>query len=203
MEKKISELAQSIYKEGIEKAEEESRLMIEKAEEKSKQIIADAEEKAGSILVEADQKAKDLKKNTDAEVKLSCQQAVAGLKSSIIDIVLSKVVDQPMNSLLADPKLLKDFLLEVLKNWKTDGKDAPDLNVLLPESMRKDLDNLLTGSVNDLFGKGIQLTFSDSVQSGFQLAPKGGSFKISMTDEDFAEFFKAYLRPRTRKIVFG
>ncbi|NLO11970.1 MAG: V-type ATP synthase subunit E, partial [Candidatus Cloacimonetes bacterium] len=41
-----------------------------------------------------------------------------------------------------------------------------------------------------------------AVKNGFNLVPADGGYKLSFTDEDFANLFKGYLRPRTSQILF-
>ncbi len=202
MDNKIQELAQSIYKEGVEKAEVESHRIIDDAKKQASAIIQKAEQEAQSILADATKKSQDLKTNTDSEIQLSARQAVSGLKQKITDLILFSAVDSPLKSLLTDPAVLKDLLTTVLQNFKL-GTGNPDLQVLLPQSKQKDLDTMMVNTIKELISKGWEVKYSDAFQAGFQIAPRNGAYKISLTDTDFAEFFKSYLRPKTRDIVFG
>jgi V/A-type H+-transporting ATPase subunit E len=40
------------------------------------------------------------------------------------------------------------------------------------------------------------------MKSGFKVGPADGSYVISFTDEDFNNFFKAYLRPKSTELLF-
>ena len=202
MDNKIAEFAQSIYKEGVEKAEIESRRIIDNAETRSKQILDKARQDADSLLAEARRKADELKSNTDAEVKLSGQQALASLKQKIADLILLKSVDAPVKSLLSDPAVIKEFVLLVLQNW-TASTASFDLLILLPENKRKELEATMSSALQSMLKKGLEIRYTDEFQAGFQIGPKAASYKISMTDSDFSEFFKAFLRPRTRDFLFG
>lgn len=202
MDNKIQELAQSIYKEGVEKAEIESKKILSEAERQSALILEKAEKDAKAILADAEKKAHDLKVNTDSEIQLAARQAVAGLKQKITDMILFSAVDTPVKSLLTDPNTLKDLLTVMLQNFKS-GSGNPDLSILLPQSRQKELEGMLSNTLKDQLSKGVAIRFTDTFQAGFQIAPKDGTFKISLTDADFSEFFKSYLRPKTREIVFG
>ena len=50
---------------------------------------------------------------------------------------------------------------------------------------------------------GISASFSKKVSGGFNIGPKDGSYFISFTDETFRSLISEYLRPATRKILFG
>jgi V/A-type H+-transporting ATPase subunit E len=40
------------------------------------------------------------------------------------------------------------------------------------------------------------------MKKGFEIAPVDGTYKLSFSDEDFANLFKTYLRPRTKELLF-
>ena len=46
-------------------------------------------------------------------------------------------------------------------------------------------------------------SFSKKIAGGFTIGPKDGSYFISLTDETFKELISEYLRPATRKLLFG
>ncbi len=50
---------------------------------------------------------------------------------------------------------------------------------------------------------GVIAKFSKKVAGGFTIGPKDGSYFISLTDETFKSLIGDYLRPATRKILFG
>jgi V/A-type H+-transporting ATPase subunit E len=202
MDSKISELAKSIYAEGVEKAEAEAGRIRKDAEEKAARILEDARKQAQTLLADAKRTADDLTTNTGAEIKLAGLQALAGLKQSIVDLVMSASVDVPMNKLLSDPSALKEIVLAAVQASSTAGI-SPELQVILPASRKKDLDGMLSSSVKEMLSGGMEIRYSEGFQAGFQIGPKNGSYKVSMTDADLSEFFKSYLKPRTRELLFG
>jgi len=40
------------------------------------------------------------------------------------------------------------------------------------------------------------------MKSGFKIGPADESYLISFTDEDFTNFLKGYLRPKTSQLLF-
>ena len=83
MENKIQELTDKIYREGVEKGNEEAQKLIAKAQEEAKRIIEDAHKEADSIVATAHKSADELAENTKSELKLFAGQAVNALKSEI------------------------------------------------------------------------------------------------------------------------
>jgi V/A-type H+/Na+-transporting ATPase subunit E len=51
--------------------------------------------------------------------------------------------------------------------------------------------------------KGLEITFTDKFKGGFKIGPKDGGYLISLTDEDFDNFFRAYLRPKLIEMLYS
>ena len=196
MEQKIQELTEKIYQEGVEKGEVKAKEIVADAEKKAASVVSDAKSQAEKIIEEAKKQAAELKRNTESELKSSGSQAVAAIKSQIVNLITSKVIDDASSKSLSDPAVLKDFVSQIISNWKMSG-EAPALEVMLPEAKQSELNQAFQNAVN------AELKFSPKIKSGFSIGPASGGFKISLTDEDFREFFKEYLRPRTRTYLFG
>ena len=57
--------------------------------------------------------------------------------------------------------------------------------------------------VEKLCTGGIEVRFSKAIDNGFRIGPKDEGYLISFTDEDFKAIISEYLRPKTRKLLFG
>jgi len=202
MEQKIQELTAKIYQEGVEKGEAQAKKITSDAQEKATAILADAKAQAEKTMADAKQQAAEIKRNTEAELKLSGTQAISAIKQQVLDAVNAKVIEGSASAALSDPSTIKDFVATVVQNWKV-GTESPGLEVLLPAQKQEELIKSFETAASDLLKKGLTLKFSKAIKSGFRIGPQDGSFKISLTDEDFAEFFKEFLRPRTRAYLFG
>jgi len=200
MESKVSQIAEKLLKEGVEQGETEKKKIVDSAREEASSILAAAESKAASIIQESEAKAAELKKNAESEIKLSGEQAVSALKQKITDLVITETVEKSATGSLADPKVMGEYINTALQNWKG---EASSVEVLLPEASRASMESALSAAVQNTLFNQVKLTFSKAVKGGFQIAPTGSSYKITMSDEDFSGFFKEYLRPRVRSILFG
>lgn len=203
MDQKIKELTEKIYQEGVAKGDEKAREIVNAAEGRSAAIIAEAKREAEELIAAAAKQADELKRSMEADLRLSGSQAMSSLKQQILDVLTFAVIDKPISASLAEPATIKEFLSIVLQNWKSDRAEAPGLEVLLPENRRKELENALREGLQEAMAKGLELRFSKNIKAGFQIQSQGSLFKISLTDEDFREFFKEYLRPKTRTFLFG
>ena len=60
MENKIQELTDKIYREGVEKGNEEAQRLIEEARKEADKLLADARSKAETIVAEAHKQSDEL-----------------------------------------------------------------------------------------------------------------------------------------------
>ena len=49
----------------------------------------------------------------------------------------------------------------------------------------------------------VNASFSKKVAGGFTIAPKDGGYFISFTEDTFNALISEYLRPATKKLLFG
>ncbi len=199
MEQKLAELTKKIYQEGVEKGEQEKQSIVDAANKEAADIKAAAEKEAASIIAKAEEKAADLKRNTESELKLSSKQALNTLKQQITDLVSSKSLDKDISDAMSIKDILEKCIVEIASNW---NDKSASLEVLLSEKNRAELQKSVESKVKKVLDGTITIEASKGITSGFKIGPEGGAYKLSLTDEDFAVFFKEYLRPATRKLLF-
>lgn len=200
MDSKIQQLTETIYNEGVEKAREEADAILKEANEKAEQIKKDAQKEAGRIVDEAKEKSQELKKQVDSEIKMTTNQAVSAMKQEITTLVTMKVIQPSVKELFSDTEYLKSLISDVVKGWIE--KEDFDLTVILPESNRDKLEDYFKNNLADELNKGLEVTFTKNMKSGFKIGPSDGSYVISFTDDDFTNFLKSYLRPKTSQLLF-
>jgi len=201
MNSKIQQLTETIYNEGVQKAREDANAIIKKAEEKAAAIEKDAHNKADQLLKKTEEKSQELKNQIDSEIKMSLNQAVSAIKQEITKLITLKVISPSVKELFSDKEYLKSLIKEVVQGWME--KESFDLTVILPESDKDELETFFKNNLADELNKGLEVTFSQNIKSGFKIGPSDGSYIISFTDEDFTNFLKGYLRPKTRELLFG
>lgn len=203
MEQKIAELTEKIYKEGVEKGEEQKRAIIEAARAEAVKIRNDAQNDADGIISQAKAHAEELKRNVDSEIKLSSQQAIQALKQKIVDSIMAEVIDKNVSEAFANPDLIKELLITMVQNWKSHDQDIESMQVLLPEQNQKKFEKSIEQSLNKILKNGVTVSYSKALKGGFHIGPQDGSFKISFSEEDFNEFIKEFLRPKARNYLFN
>ena len=72
-----------------------------------------------------------------------------------------------------------------------------------PSSLKEKLEPWVQGELAKTLSAGVQAEFSKKIAGGFTIGPKDGSYFISFTDKTFDSLIAEYLRPVTRKLLFG
>ncbi len=200
MTQKLQDLTEKIYNEGVQKAKKEADIIIQKAQEKASEIEEKAKKEAEQTKADAAKKAEETKKHVESEMKMALEQSVSALKQDIANLVTMKAIDPPSKELFSDKKYLGDLVVRVVDGWIE--KESMDLEVILSQADRKDMEDRFKKQLANHLNKGLQLSFSKTMKSGFKVGPSDGSYVISFTDEDFNNFFKTYLRPKSTELLF-
>lgn len=197
---KLQELTDRVYKEGIEKAQQEAGKIKDAAQQEADAILKSAQQKAETIISEAQKKADELRRNTESEVKLAQTQVLGTIKASIENLICTNVAEPALKEVFGD----KDFVVEIVKK-AVEGfvqKGSGDIKVVLSEKDLASLDSRIANSFKAEMSKGLVFE-AGTVKSGFRIGPKDGSYFISFTEQDFAGFFKSYMRSKTSELLFG
>ncbi|MBN2614440.1 MAG: hypothetical protein JXR71_01990 [Bacteroidales bacterium] len=199
MENKLQELTEKIYKEGVEKGSVEADRIVSEAKMQADQIVKKAETDAQAIRSKANKESENLKKSVEAELKLTYDQAVSVLKQEISSLITDELVEKAADKSFKDSEFFNQFLLSLAKNWG----EKQELLLEIPEKDAQGIENYLQKNISALLQKGIKLNKVAGIESGFQIGPADGSYKVSFTNTDFENFIQEMLRPRVAKILFN
>lgn len=198
---KLQELTQKLYDEGLAKGKEEGQALIEKAKAEAADIVKRAQEEAETILARARREAEDFKVKTEGDVKMAAQQSVQSTRADIENLVVTKIADDTVAKALSNEDYLKGIITAVAQKFS--AEEPADLALVLPESLKAGLEPFVRNELGKLLGKGVEASFSKKVAGGFKIGPKDGGYFVSLTDETFKDLIGSYLRPATKKILFG
>ena len=200
MQNKLQELTDKLYNEGLSKGKQEGEEILAKAKVQADEIIAKAKAEAEVIVAAAHKDAADLKTKVEGDLKMAASQSIAATKKDIETLVVAKMTEGEVKKALSSADFVKEAILAVAKGFSA---EATDLEIVLPESLKKDLDGSLAGEIAKVLNVGVEASFSKKVAGGFTIGPKDGGYFISFTDETFNALISEYLRPATKKILFG
>ena len=201
MDNKLQELTDRLYKEGLSKGKEEGEAILAEASRKAEEIIAAAKKEADAVLRDARKEAEDFRTKVEGDVKMAATQNIQAVRNDIENLMVGKLTDSAVNASLADVEFIKEAIKAVAMNFN--AQEAVDLEAVLPEALKGELEPFIKGELAGALKGGISASFSKKVSGGFNIGPKDGSYFISFTDETFRSLISEYLRPATRKILFG
>ena len=196
MNTKIQELTDKIYREGVEKGNEEAGRIIAEAQSQKQSMISEAEAEAKRIIAEAEKQASELKKNTEAELKLFAAQSVEALKSEVANLITGDVVSANVKAAMADKAFMQQVILTLAKSW------ASQEALTIRSSEADALARYFESNAKALLNQGVKIEKVAGKSTSFTILPADGSYKVTFGEEEFVAFFKDFLRPQLVEMLF-
>ena len=203
MQNKLQELTDKLYNEGLSKGKQEGEAILNEAKAKAGEIIAQAKAEAAKILSDAGKEAEEMKSKVTGDLKMAAAQSTSAARQDIENLLIGKVADKDIDAALSSADFVKQIITVVAKAFDPASSEPADLSVVLPESLKKEVEPFLRKELASALGSEIEVSFSKKISGGFTIGPKGEGWFVSFTDETFRELISAYLRPATKKILFG
>ena len=196
MENKVQEITDKIYREGVEKGQEEARKIVEAAEAAKADMLKKAQQEAEKIVADAKKSAAELTKHTKAELQMYAGRAVEALKSEIADLVTGSIVDVAVKATV-DNEWLQKLMLTLATDWVTKE------NVVIQTADATALTQYFAKHANDLMRQGVQIEQVNGKNAGFTIMPADKGFKVQFGEAEFASYFKEFLRPQLVELLFA
>ena len=196
MENKIQELTDKLYREGVEKGNAEAERLIAAAKEKAAELIAKAQEEAAEIVDKAKKKAAETDENTRTELCQFAGQAKHALQSEIANLVSNQVVKESVASTIDSKDFLGQFLVALAGKWT---ENEP---IVIESDKANELRTYFAAKAKALLDKGVTIKEVNGVKSLFTVKPSDGSYKVEFGQEEFENYFKAFLRPQLIEMLF-
>lgn len=194
---KIQELTSKLYSEGVEKGKEEADKIIAEAKKSEQEIIEKARKEADEIVSTADRRAGELKKNTESELKMYASQASEALKTEITNLVTDTLATNNVKAATEDKSFMQKLIVDLVQNWSKNEK------LTIGVANAEELKNYIASNAKNLLNKDLNIESVNGVKTGFTLSPQDGSYKVKFGEEEFIEYFKEFLRPQIRELLFG
>ena len=171
MENKIQELTDKIYREGVEKGNEEAQRLIANAQEEAKKIIEDARKEAESIVNSSRKSADEL-------------------------MVTDKLVTASVKDFAQDKDYLNAFIVALASKWSVDEP------IVISTADAESLKKYFAAHAKALLDKGVTIQQVNGIKTLFTVSPADGSYKVNFGEEEFMNYFKAFLRPQLVEMLF-
>lgn len=197
MDKKIQELTDKIYKEGVEKGNAEAQQILADARKKAQQIEAEAQKEADRVRVEAQKNAEELKKNTISELQLYAGQSVEALKSEVATLITDKLTQAAVETAMSDKDFMQQVILALVSEW---GKKE---ELVIETEDAAVLTQYFEAKAKELLNKGVAIKQVNGLKTDFAVSPADGSYKVTFGEAEFVNYFKEFLRPQLVELLFA
>ena len=203
MQDKLQELTDRLYEEGLSKGRQEAEELLAKAKEEAKEIVEKARAEADAIMKDAEKKAAETRTTVEGDLKMASTQTISAVQQQVENMVITQAVAKPVGVALSDEKFVKELIATVVKAFNAANPDGQELEVILPAQAKNELEQAFSNEVVKDLSKGIEVKNVKGLANGFQIGPKDGGYRISFTADDFTGLIGEYLRPASKKILFG
>ncbi len=201
MQNKLQELTDKLYNEGLSKGKQEGEELLAKAKVQAEEMVAKAQAEAAQIVAAAQKQADEIKSKVASDIRMASSQSLAATRKDIEELVVGKMSAEAVKDALTSAEFVKELIQAVAGRFTTEG--PMDIALILPESLQKELEPFVNNELSKILNAGVEASFSKKVSGGFRIGPKDGGYFVSFTDETFNELIAEYLRPATKKILFG
>ena len=203
MQNKLQELTDRLYNEGLSKGRQEAEELLAKARAEAQDIVEKARSEAAAIVADAEKKAVETRTTVEGDLKMASTQTIAALQQQVENMVIAEAVAKPIGTALSDEGFVKDLIHMVVRSFNAANPDGVSLDVILPTAAQKELEQAARNEILKNLSQGLEVKHVKGLANGFKIGPKDGGYQLSFTADDFTGLVGEYLRPATKKILFG
>jgi V/A-type H+-transporting ATPase subunit E len=200
METQLQQFIAHIKEEGVGEARKEADRIISEAQTQAQRIVTDARAEADRIIARGKAEAETFRAAAEAALAQAARNTIISLRAEIIAL-FDRVVKEQASAAL-DPKTMRDLIVRIVEQWAKARQDGPAaLEVLLNESDRAAMEDMLKHALGAKLRAGVELKGAARAQKGFFIGEKGGVVRYDVTDAGIASTLQEYLNPRLRAIL--
>ena len=203
MQDKLQELTDRLYNEGLSKGKQDGEELLQKAHAEADRIVAYAKAEADRIVAQANKESEELKTKVTADVKMAATQSIAVTKQEIEKMIVTKAATEGVKANMGNAAFVKELITNVVKAFNPANASPVDLSLILPESLKAEVEPFVKNEIAKQFKGEVKVDYSKKMNGGFKVAPKDGGYVLQFTDDEFTQLIANYLRPATKKILFG
>ncbi len=195
MAEEIKSLIEKIQKEGVDKARENAHRIEEEARVCSLELVARAKKEAELIIQKAKEESLRFKSSTEAALAQSARDFLIRLKEA--NALLKKIIISDVEKYLDHEEMAKIINSLIKDHFKAQGD-----NIEVTFSAR-DLDKMkhcFFSRLSDQAKKGITLSSSQSLSSGFTISFDAGKSHFDFSGQALGEYLSAYFNKELAKV---
>ena len=193
----LKELIDTIQRDGVDKARQESETLLRQAREQAGAIVAAAQGQADALLAKARQEQERTERSGRESLKQASRDLMLGVRKQL-EALFSALLKEKSRKALED-KEITAAIAAMIANWAPDRRDK--IEILLPQKHFDPLAKALRGALADKLAAGIEIKASAEVASGFRVSEKDGHAYYDFSAESIAESLALFLNPVLAGIV--
>lgn len=197
MDTKIQSLTDKIYKEGVEKGNNEAQRIVSEAKQAEQRILDAAKAEAERIVAEAQKNAAELTKNTQAELKMFAGQAVGALRNEVVNLLNGQIVKSAVAEVTSKGEFMSQLMLTMAQEW------AKQEAVVISTNQAESLTRFFESKAAELLKGSVKIEQVNGKAHSFVISPADASYKITIGEDEFVAYFKEFLRPQLVKMLFN
>ena len=190
----LEQLIEDLRERGIQAGREEADRIIREAKEKAAKIVEEARQEAEKTKKEAQAEIQKLRHQMQAELRSAADAALAAFRQTLVKSFALPTVMQDVEAVVSKPEFLEKLISEVIQAFVSSGFSKSDLEVLLPEARKKELEGYLVTRLKAKAGPGLTISWG-RIRFGFRIKT-GGTVEYDFTDEAFREIFLNYINKK-------
>lgn len=194
MEQQIQDLIDSIRKDGIENAENESKKIIEEAQIKAHDIVKKAEEEKAGLIADAEKEIAREKANYLESLRMAARDLSLSFKKETEE-KFQTILDSSVKNAI-DEKVLKELITTVVK-----AEFDSDVVVVLPAEAGKNISSSLASALASELKRGVELSYSSQLNGGFKVIDKDGKAYIDLSDDEITKLLYPYISQAVRDLI--
>lgn len=197
MTEELQNLLERIQKDGVDKAENESRGIISAAKDQAKKIVNDAEEQAESAIANAERTAQTFQIRAEKALKQTARDIVLSVEESVSATMRNIVNSQISNALSVDT--LKSLLDSVVKAYC--NNEGSPIELLLNAKQQQEIKDYFTDKLKSEMQNGLEIKSDDSVASGFMVNLVDNNIQHDFSGKAITDAMCQLLRPHLTRIM--
>jgi len=198
----VQSLIDQVYKEGIERVNNQAQQIIADAQKKASDLEEEARQRITAMETKFLAEMKIKRDNLDHELRTAEKQVISTIKKELSEVLSTGIAGQGTREAIADQEFLQKMILTVLQRWDPSDTEF-ELDLLVSPEEGQQLRAFFEQRIKKEWTGEIEIIVDKKINSGFKIDMKKEHYYVSFCDEDFEAFFKSYLRKKTVEWIYG
>ena len=197
MTENLKSLIEKINQEGLQAAEEKTRLIEQAAKKKAEEIILQAEKVSRERIAEAKEQALKIEEKTKVLLEQAGRDLLLVLRKEI-NTMLLKIISLDMRQALAAQELIK-IIASIIEQAAV-NKEGQVIVSLNKEQLNV-VETGLFAVLREEIKKQVVLRSQDDLHAGFIISFDSGKSQFDFSDKALASYIGEFLKPKLKDVL--